>query len=147
MIEIVGGEAAEQLARLHCGAFPRPWSADEIAKLLANPNAFALMADAEGRAIGFVLAWAIGADAEILTLAVSPEARRRGVGAELVLAACALSGSRGAKGMCLDVADDNAPALGLYRKLGFAEIARRRGYYANGADALILRRNLAAPQD
>jgi [ribosomal protein S18]-alanine N-acetyltransferase len=44
--------------------------------------------------------------------------------------------------MFLDVAEGNGPAAALYRGLGFAEVGRRRRYYPDGADALVLRRDL-----
>jgi len=141
----VGAEAAAQLAALHARAFDKPWSEAEIARLLENPTAYAILSQHED---GFILAWAPGAQAEILTLAVAPEARRRGVGAGLTAAAMAAALARGAGEMILDVAEDNAPARALYQRLGFTELHRRRGYYAreNGAaDALILRRPLPRP--
>ena len=144
MIEPVGVGEAEALAALHVRAFERPWSAAEIAKLLENPAAFALLAR-EGRALGFVLAWMVGGEAELLTVAVVPEARRQGVGAALVEAACAAARLAGAGMMHLEVGEDNLAARGLYEQLGYEQAGRRRGYYTgvNGpVDALLLRRAL-----
>lgn len=131
-------EDAGLLAALHAAAFAKPWSETELAELLKNPAAFALVVDG-----GFVLAWAIADEAEILTLAVRPEARRRGVGAALVEAAATLAHARGARMLHLEVAADNHAARGLYGKLGFAQQGVRPGYYDRGAvDALVLRRDL-----
>jgi ribosomal-protein-alanine N-acetyltransferase len=51
---------------------------------------------------------------------------------------------RGAAAMFLEVSDRNLPARALYAAAGFAEVGRRRRYYADGSDALVLRRGLAA---
>jgi [ribosomal protein S18]-alanine N-acetyltransferase len=140
MIAAVGAEAAATLAALHARAFPRGWSAAELVKLLENPAAFAL-ADRQGQ--GFVLAWVVADEAEILTLAVAPEARRRGLGAALVREAARLAQARGAAALHLEVAEDNLAARALYAKLGFAEAGRRLGYYAAGAmNAIVMRRTL-----
>lgn len=147
MIEAAGEHAAALLAELHAQAFPRPWSADDIAKLLQNPTTFALISRQE-RALGFVMAWAAAGDSEILTVAVVPEARRRGVGASLVTSAGVAALVRGAASMHLEVAEDNTAARALYAKLGYSEAGRRPAYYAadhGRVDAIIMRRTLPRP--
>jgi ribosomal-protein-alanine N-acetyltransferase len=138
-------EAAEAvaLAALHAAAFPpgQRWDAAAIAGLLAMPGVFGLVV----RGLGFVLARVAADEAEILTLAVAPAARRQGHGGALLAAAMAQAAARGAASMFLDVAADNAAARALYAAAGFAEVGRRRRYYADGADALVLRRDLNAP--
>jgi [ribosomal protein S18]-alanine N-acetyltransferase len=135
-------EAAEApaLAELHAAAFPpgAAWGADAIALMLGLPGAFGLWRPASG----LVLARAAAGEAEVLTLAVVPPARRRGLGAALMAGAMAGALARGAAAMFLEVAEGNGPAAALYRGLGFAEVGRRRRYYPDGADALVLRRDL-----
>ncbi len=131
---------AALLAAIHAAAFPpaEAWSAEAIASLLATPGCFAL-----AEADGFVLARVAADEAEILTLAVRPAARRRGLAARLVARAATAAAALGARVLWLEVAEGNAPALGLYRALGFVEAGRRRGYYAGGTDALVLRLSLS----
>jgi ribosomal-protein-alanine N-acetyltransferase len=147
MIEAANADACEQLAALHARAFDKPWSAPDIAKLLDNSAAFALVSrDTEMR--GFVLAWAAAGEAEILTIAVVPEARRKGVGASLVTAAGVAALVRGAASMHLEVAEDNVAARALYAKLGYEEAGRRHAYYAGeggAVDAIVMRRALPRP--
>lgn len=147
MIEAVTAAAADMLADLHARAFDRPWTAADIAKLMENGAVFALVARAEAPQ-GFVLAWAAAGDAEVLTVAVVPEARRKGIAASLVTAAGVTALVRGAASMHLEVAEDNAAARGLYRKLGYEEAGRRHAYYAGeggSVDAIIMRRKLPRP--
>ncbi|MBL8543762.1 MAG: ribosomal protein S18-alanine N-acetyltransferase [Hyphomonadaceae bacterium] len=147
MIERVGAEACALLADIHARAFDRPWTAEEIAKLLQNDAVFALVSRTD-EIQGFVLAWTAAGDAELLTVAVAPEARRRGVGASLVTAAGVTALARGAASMHLEVAEDNEAARALYSKLGYEEAGRRRAYYAgaDGAvDAIVMRRTLPRP--
>jgi [ribosomal protein S18]-alanine N-acetyltransferase len=133
---------AAALAVLHAAAFPAPaaWGSDAITLLLAMPGGFGLWLPEQG----FVLARAIAGEAEILTLAVVPAARRQHVGSTLLDAAMAQAEARGARAMLLEVAAGNAAALALYHRLGFAQTGRRRRYYSDGADALVLRRTLPA---
>ena len=129
----------QALAALHAQAFDHPWSAAEIASLLETPGTFVVAKDH-----GFILARALAGEAEIITLAVAPAARRQGLAKRLVEAAMVRAMALGAEALFLEVADDNVPALGLYRGLGFEIVGRRRGYYAptNGqppTDALVMR--------
>ena len=142
-----GAEASESLAALHATAFEAPWSAAALAEIIVAPFTLALQAapSATGAPIGFILARAVAGEAEILTLAVDPAVRQRGLGRALVEAAAGTALVAGAETMWLEVAHDNAPALALYAAAGFEEVGRRRGYYprADGAvDALTLRRRL-----
>lgn len=133
---------APALAALHAAAFPpdQAWSADTIALLLALPGAFGLWREGAG----LVLARMAGDEAEILTFGVVPEARRRGHGGALLREAIGAARAKGAGAMFLEVAAGNAPALALYAREGFAEVGRRRRYYSDGADALVLKREVGA---
>lgn len=147
MIEAARAEQAELLGELHARAFDKGWSAGEIAKLMENTAVFALISRGP-EAQGFVMAWAAAGDAELLTVAVVPEARRKGVGASLVTSAGVAALVRGAASMHLEVAEDNAAARALYSKLGYEEAGRRHAYYAGeggSVDAIVMRRTLPRP--
>jgi ribosomal-protein-alanine N-acetyltransferase len=138
-----------ELATLHARCFttPRPWDAQAFASFLADPLTFLLF---EGDA-GFLLGRAVAGEAELLTLAVAPEARQRGLGRRLVSRFLYQARLRGAGTAFLEVAADNAPARALYAGAGFAEVGRRRGYYhapdGQPVDALVLRRVLSDRAD
>ena len=89
-----------------------------------------------------ILARAIMDEAEILTLAVLPDARRQGLGRDLLRAAMRRAAETDARTMFLEVAEDNGAARRLYTSQGFTEVGRRKRYYANGDDALVMRVSL-----
>jgi len=95
---------------------------------------------------GFILCRVVADEAEILMLAVRPDARRSGLGRRLTEAAADVCMTRGAERLFLEVAEDNMAARMLYVRAGFVEVGRRRAYYARpdgpAADALILSLNL-----
>lgn len=134
----------EALASLHARAFRTlpPWRAADFAGLLADPLAFLLV---EGDA-GFLLGRAVAGEAEILTLAVAPDARRRGLGRRLMARFLYQARLRGAESAFLEVSAENAPAIALYESAGFLRAGLRRGYYADPdgrrIDALVLSRAL-----
>jgi len=143
----VGLEACFILADLHDRAFPRPWSALEFEELLTSPGVFAVMGEAGEPAVekGFIFCRSIAGEAEILTIAVDPAARRRGWGGALVEMAAGIATETGSEAMFLEVASDNTAAIALYAATGFARVGLRKGYYPHpdGArDAIVMRRAL-----
>jgi [ribosomal protein S18]-alanine N-acetyltransferase len=115
-----------ELAALHAACFttPRPWTKAEFESFLAAPHVFLL-----GDAQGFVVGRAVAGEAELLTLAVAPGARRQGLGRALLAGFEAESRARGAAEAYLEVAEDNAPAQRLYAAAGYRVTGRRPGYF------------------
>jgi ribosomal-protein-alanine N-acetyltransferase len=126
------------LAALHAASFQDAWDAASLRTTLAAPGTFAFH-DRDG----FVAARVASDEAEILTLAVAPRARGKGLGRALLNAAIAEAQRRGARAVFLEVGSDNPAALALYAALGFANVGSRKGYYG-GRDALVLRLSLPA---
>jgi ribosomal-protein-alanine N-acetyltransferase len=74
----------------------------------------------------------------VLDVVTAPESRRSGVGRALMLEALGDGGQRGATRALLEVRRSNAPAIALYRSLGFLHDTVRRGYYQDGEDAVLM---------
>ncbi|TXH99157.1 MAG: GNAT family N-acetyltransferase [Pseudorhodobacter sp.] len=135
-----------EMAALHAACFtsPRPWAESEFSDLLATPRCFVLSQPG-----GMLLGQVVAGEAELLTLAVAPEQRRRGLGADLVRAFLREAARRGAESAFLEVAEANTPARALYAAAGFTPAGKRRGYYTapdgSAQDALILVRSLIEP--
>ena len=134
------------LARLHAACFtlPRPWTEAEFTDLLSRSGVFLLTNPG-----GFVLGRVVADEAELLTLAVDPAARRQGHGHNLLTAFEDAAARCGAGAAFLEVASANAPARALYARRGWVEAGLRRGYYrepgGKADDALILTRRLPPP--
>lgn len=128
---------AAALAAVHRSAFPlaEAWGEDAISLQLALPGVFGLIDERGGMLLGRVVA----GEAEILTLAVAPEVRRQGIATALLHAARAKVSAQGGNALFLEVAIGNVPARALYQREGFVEVGRRRRYYADSSDALIMR--------
>ncbi len=130
------------LAYLQNACFPDdPWPESAFAALLVDPPGFGLIAT-NTAPVGFALARLIIDEAEIISLGILPASRRRGVGALILNQLTDQCRARGATCLFLEVAAPNLAATTLYRSHGFAEAGKRRQYYPNGDDALVLCRAL-----
>jgi len=133
-IDLRGGTArdAATVEALMAAAFdPRfgeAWTRNQCLGVLAMPGVRLTLAFAEDEAVGFTLVRTILDEAELLLLAVAPDARRRGIGGTLLRAAVAEAGMAGVTRLHLEVRANNDAAR-LYREHGFARQGVRRNYY------------------
>ena len=149
----------EAMAALEAASFAAPWSRAALDASLAeagalgliagstaagSPPAAASVADRAGAIAGFALFRRVLDEAELLRVAVAPEARRHGVARHLVRRGLRELAKRGV-GVChLEVRAGNASAIALYEALGFALAGRRARYYADGETALLFTLSLAS---
>lgn len=113
-----------------------------VARERARPESRLLVAASTSGLSGFLSAWSLPPELEILDVGVALHARRAGIGRALVTEALRRASLEGALRVFLEVRPTNGPALGLYRSLGFEQFDQRRRYYADGEDAWVLRREL-----
>jgi len=125
------------LARIHAASFTRAWSEAALRDMLKTPGTSAF-----STSDGFVMTRVAADEAEILTLAVAPDARGRGAGTVLLFAAVEHAHHAGARAMFLEVGASHMAARALYNRFGFSEVGMRKAYYGGHEDALILRVDL-----
>jgi ribosomal-protein-alanine N-acetyltransferase len=128
-----------QVMLIEQASYPAPWSRQHFLNEIEASYAFPLSAfDSDGRLIGFICPMLILDEGHILNVAVSPEYRGMGVGrllVERVIEDCRRSS---ASFVSLEVRVSNHAALRLYHDLGFKETGRRKRYYENGEDAIMM---------
>ncbi len=151
-----GPIAAAIISALHVVCFDSAWDLDSTAATLAVPGTVAFIiegsakdsGEAEGDALqplGFLIYRATLDEAEILSLGVVMDARRRGMGRNLIAECLRRCQASGVKSLFLEVAESNQAAKSLYEMAGFEVQGRRKKYYkaANkdqaAEDALIYR--------
>ncbi len=149
-VEPLSEDDARLLPTIHREDFSRPWSGQEFASLIGQEPVFGFAAWQVGKRgagpAGFVLARLAAGEAEILTIAVLRSMRRLGLGRELMEAVLRELHVQRAEALFLEVDETNSPAIALYRKLGFGQVAKRPGYYGEKGEAktaaLVMRRDL-----
>lgn len=147
----------EAMAALEVASFVVPWSPAALEAGLAEAGALALIAVSTGAGsppaaaptgrpgaiAGYALFRRVLDEAELLRVAVAPEARHRGIARDLVSRGLRELVDRGVRVCHLEVRAGNAAAIALYETLGFALAGRRARYYADGETALLFALSLA----
>lgn len=131
-------EDVDALTRLESELFgPDAWTRAQVVEELAGPGRICRVADEDGP-VGYVVL-RVGTDlVDLQRIGVRPERRREGIAAAL-LADPGSSAGR-ADPMLLEVSVANTGAIAFYAREGFVEIDRRRRYYRDGTDAVVMRR-------
>jgi [ribosomal protein S18]-alanine N-acetyltransferase len=144
----IGPEAAAVMAPIHAASFDEAWAEPALSRLLRADaaRAFGAFTGYERRPLGFVLAFVAADEAEILSIAVAPTHRRSGIGAKLLRTLQKELSQEDVSQLFLEVAADNMAADGLYRRLGFIETGRRRGYYQRASGPAVDALSIASPQ-
>lgn len=138
-----------EIVAIERSCFADPWSEESFRRLLpGHPAIFqVLVLPPDNNVAGYVIAFAIGGDAELLNIAIEPQSRGKGFAGQMLDALLIDLGGRGVKAAFLEVRESNRAALGLYGSRGFREIGRRKNYYRRPVeDALVMRRVLAVPE-
>jgi ribosomal-protein-alanine N-acetyltransferase len=148
--EVVLSEASARdaggIVTLHAASFRRGWSEQEVEGLLLDRHVIAHRATSGGGLTGFIMSRLVEDEAEILSVAVAAHHQGRGLARKLLDLHLRRLAGLSARAVFLEVDEHNEPAIRLYARAGFREVARRPNYYPGetaAAAALVLRRDLA----
>jgi len=124
------------------------WTEDGYQREIESPNSdllvleqSAILPSQPSAILGLGCLWAILDEAHITTLAIHPDYHRCGLGQWLLVQLLVAANRRQLTHATLEVRVTNQPALQLYQKFGFKIAGRRKRYYADDEDALVLWRN------
>jgi ribosomal-protein-alanine N-acetyltransferase len=129
-----------EVADLEQRTFQSPWSARAFRHELER-NAFArcyVLRTAADALAGYACVWHLEGELLINNVAIAPAHRRRGLGRGLLSRLLEDGRAAGCRRALLEVRPSNEGARRLYGRMGFREVGRRRGYYSDGEDALVL---------
>lgn len=144
IIRQMKAEDAPAIAAMEKCCFSDPWSEASIASEVHNPLSYWLVAEDQGRVVGYVGSQSVLDAADMMNLAVAPEYRRKGIGKALVNALANHLQQNNVIALLLEVRVSNTPAIALYEQMGFQQVGIRPNYYRHPReDALILRKGLS----
>lgn len=141
-VRIAKSSDLDDIYELDVQTFAMPWSKEALSyDILENDNAFVIVAEYEGEFAGYADIWTVLDEADLNSIAVRVDFRRKGIGDAIMLAMTEILSANGVATINLEVRVSNMPAIKLYKKYGFNECGVRPGYYLdNGEDALIMKR-------
>ncbi len=138
-IRLAHADDLDLLVELERACLPDAWQQNTLRSVLNEARYLILIIEN----YGYLLSWSAAGAAEIERVGVLPAQRSHGVGAQLVREAITALTNRGAREIWLEVRAGNEAARALYLKCGFEESGVRRGYYDDGEDAILMKREIA----
>lgn len=138
-IRRAGAEDLNSILKIERQSFPTPWDGGMYMVEFMRKDSEFLVAEKDGKAVGYVCAWKIADEGHVLKIAVGMAERNRGIGKALMDTVNEILKQRGAHEMLLEVRDGNEAGLKFYRALGFEKIGIRKKYYSDtGEDAILM---------
>ena len=145
-VEAASLRDAPQLAQLHGASFHRGWGTNEFEQMLLDRNTLVHRLQQGRQMIGFSVSRIAADEAEILSIAIAPNQRGRGLSRELLRVHLGHLAGRGVKKVFLEVDENNQAARRLYERAGFHAVGRRERYYHDAGgeqlNALVMQRDL-----
>lgn len=143
-MRVAGPADLESLCDFEVRCFPEhPFRRDHIAWIVDNDHALTLVRDATDGLAAVMMLLFEGRTCRVLSIAVAPEDRRRGIATRMMHAAEAISRERGMATIRLEVSTRNFGAIELYRRLGYRTDGVLYGYYSWGEDAYSMGKGVA----
>jgi len=131
----------DEVLEIERRCFEQPYSREILAQELKIKSAHLRVAVRRRQILGYIDFWLVHDEMELISIAVHPDFKRRGIGERLMRAMFRFAEQNGARFIYLDVRRSNAPAQGLYEKFGFVRAGVRRRYYSdNQEDAIIMKK-------
>lgn len=133
-------EDLDAVVAIEAATFAMPWSRESFTQeLTRNVAARYLVAEVDGRVVGYGGAWIILDESHVTNIAIAEEARGKGYGRRLTEALMQYLSNLGAAYATLEVRRTNERAQTLYKSLGFVQVGWRKRYYEdNGEDAMLM---------
>ncbi len=133
----------EQVSEIEREVFPvDAWSPEQFWSELAQDTRSYVVAELDGRVVGYAGAFVVPPDSDLQTVAVLLHYQGRGLAAGMLTMVTDVARAAGCSHMILEVRADNSRAIALYERFGFERISQRPRYYPDGVDALIMRHRL-----
>jgi len=130
----------EEVVKIEHLSFKTPWTYEAfLSELTKNKVARYRVIEKDKKIVGYYGIWLLYGEGHITNIAVHPEYRGIGLGNMLLEDIISLSKENGISALTLEVRVGNSVAINLYKKYGFVEVAKRKGYYSDtGEDAIIM---------
>lgn len=129
----------DAVSEIEIKSFVMPWKRDTFFEVARRKNTVYIVGELDEKIVAYAGAWLAFNEAEVMSVAVLPEYRGRGIGTKLFGELLKNCKQRGANAVTLEVRPSNTAAIKIYESFGLKSVGRRKGYYVdNSEDALIM---------
>lgn len=137
-------EDLQKISEIEKQCFSDPWKTAAFEDVCSHSFCSGILLEENGEIVGYACVSVLFQTADLLNIAVQQSFRRRGIGQKLLDGVFALIKERGAQECFLEVRVSNQNAKRLYERNGFLPVNVRKGYYPDGEDALVMRKEFSA---
>jgi len=135
-----------EVAAIEEATFPNPWPPRLLRhELVENEYCHSFAVEEDGGVVGYAYLWIIFEQAHLVNMAIRESHRGRGIGERLLVHLLRYAELNSAELIHLEVRVTNEAAIGLYEKHGFRALGGSANFYSDGADALLMVRELPPP--
>ncbi len=143
VIRELTGADVDQVLALEKDIFPDPWPRSAFEEQLSGPQWGGIVAEHEGRVIGYACYLIVSTESHLTNIAVDPRHRRKSVAKRLLTRILEIVNERQCEMLLLEVRTSNHAAITFYERFGFEMLYRRPNYYRRPVeDALVMVRHL-----
>ena len=128
----------ETVAAIEFESFSLPWTLEDFWYETIRKDSISIVAELDGQIVAYACVWISFDEADVANIAVDEKFRERGIGTKLFAEIIRLVKLRGVNALTLEVRVSNTAAIKLYENFGLRSVGRRKGYYEDGEDALIM---------
>ena len=128
------------MSRMERESFDSYQGPDDLSKELAKNDGsnYIAVAELDGEKVGYANIHIVRGESQLYAIAIDSKFRGQGIGEILLSHMIDKSRELGCNVMTLEVREGNTAAIELYKKMGFTEVGRRKGYYAKGGEDAVL---------
>jgi tRNA threonylcarbamoyladenosine biosynthesis protein TsaB len=137
-IERMRTEHLDEVVAIEAESFEHPWSREAFTWEVDSEVALPIVAMISAEVVGYLVVWLAYEEMHLGNISVAIQWRRKGIGEQLMRWLLRESRKRRVARLTLEVRVLNHPAIALYKKLGFREVALRKNYYPEGTDAYVM---------
>ena len=128
----------ETVATIEFESFSLPWTLEDFWYETIRKDSISIVAELDGQIVAYACVWISFDEADVANIAVDEKFRGLGIGTKLFAEIIRQVKLRGVNAITLEVRVSNTAAIKLYENFGLRSVGKRKGYYEDGEDALIM---------
>ncbi|MDR2405972.1 MAG: ribosomal protein S18-alanine N-acetyltransferase [Deltaproteobacteria bacterium] len=118
--------------------FTDPWSIGVIQDMISDDNTYSIGIFKDNTIIAYSFFWILDEELHLLSLSVKKENQGKGLGKKLLAAVIEMANANKCKVVLLEVSENNQNAIKLYKASGFVTVGKRKNYYSDQSDAILM---------